>query len=132
MYSIVSGWIVILYRKILFAYVFEKGDANLDMAKLYNLYKPVGERNIASVYVDGRFVASGSSENKENAKLHAAEAALSKLTRSKTDDATSTHTYGDFNEAADIEGAKQKVHELCNKKRWPKPSYGYCSMLYDV
>ena len=23
----------------------------------------------------------------------------------------------------EIEGAKQKLHELCGKKKWPKPTY---------
>lgn len=40
------------------------------------------------MYVDGRLIASGSSETKVNAKLHAAEAALSKIARSKAGDAT--------------------------------------------
>ncbi|KAK6149347.1 hypothetical protein DH2020_016872 [Rehmannia glutinosa] len=41
-----------------------------------------GDRNIASVYVDGNFVATASSEQKENAKLHAAKVALQKLIHS--------------------------------------------------
>ncbi|KVI10423.1 ribonuclease 3-like protein 2 [Cynara cardunculus var. scolymus] len=82
-----------------------------------------GDRNIASVYVDGRFVASGSSDNKENAKLHAAEAAFSKLTSSKSSDPVSTQMYDDFNKTIEVESAKQRVHELCNKKRWSKPIY---------
>ncbi|KAI3769148.1 hypothetical protein L6452_00248 [Arctium lappa] len=82
-----------------------------------------GDRNIASVYVDGRFVASGSSENKENAKLHAAEAALSKLTSSQSSDPMDIQMYDDFNKTIEIEGAKRRVHELCNKKRWSKPIY---------
>ena len=38
-----------------------------------------GLKNVASVYVDGQFVASGSSEQKEIAKLNAAKGALHKL-----------------------------------------------------
>ncbi|GJZ68624.1 ribonuclease 3-like protein 2 [Tanacetum coccineum] len=82
-----------------------------------------GDRNIASVFVDGVFIASGSSETKENAKLHAAEAALSKLTRSKSINSIVPYVKSDSNEATEIEGAKQKLHELCNKKRWPKATY---------
>ncbi|GKE19270.1 ribonuclease 3-like protein 2, partial [Tanacetum coccineum] len=75
-----------------------------------------GDRNIASVFVDGIFLASGSSETKENAKLHAAEATLSKLTRSKSINSIVPHVKSDSNEATEIEDAKQKLHELCNKK----------------
>ncbi|KAJ9563011.1 hypothetical protein OSB04_008171 [Centaurea solstitialis] len=82
-----------------------------------------GDKNIASVYVDGRFVASGSSENKENAKLHAAEAALSKLRSSKSS------VYDDFVKNIEIERAKQRVFELCNKKRWSTPIYRYAIVL---
>ncbi|PWA55605.1 Double-stranded RNA-binding [Artemisia annua] len=82
-----------------------------------------GNRNSASVFVDGIFIASGSSETKENAKLHAAEAALSKLTRSNSISAIVPYGNGGLNKATEIEGAKQKLHELCNKKRWPKATY---------
>ncbi|KAL4554689.1 hypothetical protein LXL04_037291 [Taraxacum kok-saghyz] len=78
-----------------------------------------GERNIASVYIDGKLIASGSSENKENAKLQAAEVALSKLTRLKSTTAMSLH----LNAKGEIKGAKRKIHEVCNKRRWPKASY---------
>ncbi|XP_023759539.1 ribonuclease 3-like protein 2 [Lactuca sativa] len=82
-----------------------------------------GERNIASVYVDGKFIASSSSENKENAKLHAAEVALSKLTRLKSTDAMSLQMKDDSGEATEIKGAKRKILELCNRRRWPKATY---------
>ena len=84
-----------------------------------------GERNIASVYVDGKFIASSSSENKENAKLHAAEVALSKLTRLKSTDAMSLQMKDDSGEATEIKGAKRKIHELCIRRRWPKATYRY-------
>ncbi|KAI3510214.1 hypothetical protein L1887_25745 [Cichorium endivia] len=76
-----------------------------------------GERNIASVYIDGVFIASGSSENKENAKLHAAEVALTRL---QNTDAISLHN---CNENTKTKGPKRKIHELCNRKRWPKATY---------
>ncbi|KAK1440206.1 hypothetical protein QVD17_06031 [Tagetes erecta] len=81
-----------------------------------------GDRNIASVFVDNIFIASGSSETKENAKLHAAEAALSKLTKFKSVD-TSPQTNVDIHESMETEGAKRKVHDICIKKRWPMPIY---------
>ncbi|GMP65278.1 hypothetical protein CsSME_00026143 [Camellia sinensis var. sinensis] len=82
-----------------------------------------GEKNIASVYVDGKFITSRSSEQKENAKLHAAKAALDKLSHGKSNDKMSVDIYCGSSGTNEIEGAKQKLHELCGKKRWPKPSY---------
>lgn len=80
-----------------------------------------GERNIASVYVDGHFVASASSEQKENAKLHAAKAALCKLSYESGD--KMSDIFSQLNGDNEIEGGKQKLHELCGKKKWPKPNY---------
>ncbi|KAI3810215.1 hypothetical protein L1987_19826 [Smallanthus sonchifolius] len=88
-----------------------------DGKQVYVRYSRNGDRNVASVFVDDTYIASGSSETKENAKLHAAEAALSKLTD------TSPQANLDINELVETESAKQKVRELCNKKRWPKPTY---------
>lgn len=81
-----------------------------------------GEKNIASVYVGGEFVASASSEQKENAKLHAAKAALQKLSY-KTGKKIGRDITGEVNGSTEIEGSKQKLHELCRRKRWPKPNY---------
>ncbi|PSR95590.1 Ribonuclease 3-like protein [Actinidia chinensis var. chinensis] len=81
-----------------------------------------GEKDIASVYVDGSFIASASSEQKENAKLHAAKIALEKLCHPKSNNKMSVDIYSSI-DRTEIEGAKQKLHELCGKKRWPKPSY---------
>jgi endogenous inhibitor of DNA gyrase (YacG/DUF329 family) len=82
-----------------------------------------GAKNIASVYVNGRFVASGSSEQKEISKLNAAKQALSKLSQSKP---TNTGTF-EFSVRSDgsfeIEGAKQILNELCGKKKWHRPTY---------
>lgn len=82
-----------------------------------------GAKNIASVYVNGRFVASGSSEQKEIAKLNAAKQALSKLSQSKP---TNTGMF-EFSVRSDgsfeIEGAKQILNELCGKKKWHRPTY---------
>lgn len=80
------------------------------------------DRVIASVYVDGEFVTSASSEQKENAKLHAAKAALRKLSY-ESSDLLNVGIFGQLNGDGEIEGAKQKLHELCGKKKWPKPNY---------
>ncbi|XVE50706.1 hypothetical protein DITRI_Ditri01bG0184700 [Diplodiscus trichospermus] len=79
-------------------------------------------KNIATVYVDGEFVASGSSEQKEIAKLNAARGALHKLAGSMHVDVDASGING-INGSFEIEGAKQKLHELCCKKKWPKPIY---------
>ncbi|XP_073027131.1 ribonuclease 3-like protein 2 [Primulina eburnea] len=81
-----------------------------------------GDRNIASVYVDGHFVASASSEQKENAKLHAAKIALQRLSY-ESSDIKMVDTCSQLNGDNEIEGAKNKLHEICAKKKWPKPNY---------
>ncbi|CAI9755040.1 unnamed protein product [Fraxinus pennsylvanica] len=81
-----------------------------------------GERNIASVYVDGHFVASASAEQKENARLHAAKASLQKLSYTSSD-MMRPDIFSELNGEMEIEGAKQKLHELCGKKKWPRPDY---------
>ncbi|XP_076934209.1 ribonuclease 3-like protein 2 [Bidens hawaiensis] len=85
-------------------------------------YSRKGDKTVANVLVDGTFFATGSSETKENAKLHAAEAALSKMTNSKSSD-TSLLSIVNFNESVETEAAKQKLNELCSKKKWSKPTY---------
>ena len=45
-------------------------------------YRRTEAKNVATVYVDGKFIASGSSEKKETAKLNAARQALLKLSES--------------------------------------------------
>ncbi|XP_034677916.1 ribonuclease 3-like protein 2 [Vitis riparia] len=81
-----------------------------------------GSKNIASVYVGGKFIASGSSDEKEIAKLNAAKEALQKLS-SKLKDTEMTQNNLEINGSCEIDGAKQKLHEFCSKKKWPKPSY---------
>ncbi|GMP52373.1 hypothetical protein CsSME_00018215 [Camellia sinensis var. sinensis] len=82
-----------------------------------------GEKNIAIVYVDGEFIASSSSEQNENVRLHAAKAALEKLSHSNSEDKMNVDVYSSMNLTTEIEGAKQKLHDICGKKRWPKPTY---------
>lgn len=70
-----------------------------------------------AVYVDGELIASASSE------IQAARAALKNLCLYECNskmDVDYSCIYG----TTEIEGAKQKLHALCGKKRWPKPYYG--------
>lgn len=81
-------------------------------------------KSIASVYVDGQFIASSSSEQKEIAKLNAAKGALLKLSNSLPTNLNNVSLLDIFDGSSfEIEGAKQKLHELCGKKKWPKPNY---------
>ncbi|KAF7847273.1 hypothetical protein BT93_L3132 [Corymbia citriodora subsp. variegata] len=81
-----------------------------------------GSTNIASVYVDGNFIASCSSEHKEIAKLNAARRSLAELAPSEPINRGMIEI-DVFDGPFEIEGAKQKLHELCDKKKWPKPIY---------
>ncbi|KAL4618926.1 hypothetical protein ACB092_06G046300 [Castanea dentata] len=86
-------------------------------------YRRTGAKNVATVYVDSRFIAAGSSEKKETAKLNAARQALLKLSESMpTNFGRLDFSFG-LNKSFEIDGAKQKLHELCGKKKWPKPIY---------
>lgn len=87
-------------------------------------------KSIASVYVDGQFVASGSSEHKEFAKLDAAKVALDKLGPSMSVNAESFEGVVFMDGSFHIEEAKQKLHEICDQKKWPKPMYKYESLRY--
>lgn len=75
------------------------------------------EKDIASVYVGGKFVVSASSMNKENAKLHAAKAALKMLASKST---IKLEIEAEPNTEL---GGKQKLNELCGRKKWPTPTY---------
>ncbi|KAJ6333238.1 hypothetical protein OIU77_009158 [Salix suchowensis] len=80
-------------------------------------------RNIASVHIDGQFIASSSSEQKEIAKLNAAKGALLKLSNSFPTNLNNVSLDIFDGSSFEIEGAKQKLHELCIRKKWPKPNY---------
>lgn len=82
-----------------------------------------GVKNIATVFVDGKFVASSSTEQKETAKLKAAKKALLMLSEPRSNGVEMKDCSKEFNETFEIEGSKQKLHEICGKKKWPKPSY---------
>ncbi|XAR56719.1 Ribonuclease III [Bertholletia excelsa] len=76
----------------------------------------------ASVYVDEKFVASASHKKKDDAKIYAAMAALKELLHLKNNQKFGEDICSGINATSEI-GGKQKLHELCGKKRWPKPSY---------
>lgn len=77
-------------------------------------------KNIASVYIDGNFFVSASSDQKENAKLQAADAALEKLAHHNVQ----MDICADVNENSEVEAAaKKRLHEVCAKKKWSKPRY---------
>ncbi|CAH9108114.1 unnamed protein product [Cuscuta europaea] len=80
-------------------------------------HKKIGQNNIASIYIDGEHLVSSSSEQKENARLHAAKAALQKLAYKVE------KINFEFDETKGNDGAKQKLYELCGKKKWLKPTY---------
>lgn len=80
-----------------------------------------GEKNTASVFVDGQFVVSATSDRRENAKLHAATAALQKMCLTTA----SKPCVGIDGESNASDGPKQKLHELCGKRKWGKPCYRY-------
>ncbi|XP_057977504.1 ribonuclease 3-like protein 2 [Malania oleifera] len=84
-----------------------------------------GDKDIVSVFVDGKFVTSSSSEQKEIAKLNAAKIALEKLSQSNNVDLGMVESCDEVSGTLtwEIEAAKQKLHVLCVKKKWPKPTY---------
>lgn len=88
------------------------------------------DKNIASVYIDGDFYVSASSDQKENAKLQAANAALEMLAHHNV----KMEICADVNENSEVEAAaKKKLHEVCAKKKWSKPCYRYIffSLKYE-
>ncbi|OAY83636.1 Ribonuclease 3-like protein 2 [Ananas comosus] len=76
--------------------------------------------NVVNVFVDGDLVGIGSSEQKMIAKLNAARDALHNLANSKSDLLTRAQV---GSEAGEHREAKQKLNELCSKKRWRNPKY---------
>ncbi|KAM4092293.1 hypothetical protein ACB094_06G028100 [Castanea mollissima] len=83
----------------------------------------IGAKNIASVYVDGAFVASDRSDDMDTARRNAAELALLKLSKSMPTNLRRLEFSFGLNKSFEIEGAKQKLHEVCQKKRWAMPRY---------
>ncbi|CAK9163916.1 unnamed protein product [Ilex paraguariensis] len=82
-----------------------------------------GEKHSTSICVDGEFISSGCSEQREKSKLLAAEEALQKLSDTTTNDRMATDPVNELNQTNEMDGTKQKLYELCAKNKWPKPSY---------
>ncbi|KAF8009115.1 hypothetical protein BT93_J0186 [Corymbia citriodora subsp. variegata] len=70
----------------------------------------------ARAYVDGKVVASCSSEDKKSAKLRAARICLSQFAQREP-------VNRGFDGTLEIAEAKKKLHDLCVKKKWSKPKY---------
>ncbi|KAL1556268.1 ribonuclease 3-like protein 2 [Salvia divinorum] len=85
-------------------------------------YRRKDEKTFATVTVNGEFIASASSEQREMAKLLAAKAALEKLSHRSCNPLKDT-IFNQLNMDGEIEEAKQKLYEVCGKKKWPKPNY---------
>lgn len=83
-----------------------------------------GQNNVMNVFVDGKLIGIASSEQQKIAKLNAARDALEKLYCPEPAfmDIEPCLREGD-GAVEQIEGSKQKLHELCCKKHWPKPVY---------
>ncbi|XP_021755481.1 ribonuclease 3-like protein 2 [Chenopodium quinoa] len=78
-----------------------------------------GEKDICSIYVDAKLVATRTSDQENIAKLKAAKVALEKLNKSVND----MDIEYEVNEKYEIESAKQKLNDLCGKKKWSKATY---------
>ncbi|RDY07981.1 Ribonuclease 3-like protein 2, partial [Mucuna pruriens] len=81
------------------------------------------DRSIASVFVDGEFVASASSDQKDVARLQAAKIALHKLQYLVSPANMKLNFCAEEDGTLVVEAAKHKLHELCGIKKWPKPVY---------
>lgn len=82
-----------------------------------------GSTYVAKVYVDRRLVASGSSKQKPIARLNAAREALIILSDSTDTKIKRAVTIDGIDGSFEIEGAKQKLHDFCCRKKWQSPSY---------
>ncbi|XP_008780917.1 ribonuclease 3-like protein 2 [Phoenix dactylifera] len=83
-----------------------------------------GQTYVMNVFVDGKLIGIGSSEQKTIAKLNAARDALEKLSCSEAEYMdTEPYLPGEDGAGEHIEGSKQKLNELCSKNRWPRPVY---------
>ncbi|CAJ1971424.1 unnamed protein product [Sphenostylis stenocarpa] len=89
-----------------------------------------GAESVASVFVDGQFIASASSVQKDLAKLEAAKIALDRLAyvvppnSMKPSGSNMQLSFcPDKDGTMIIEAAKHRLHEFCENKKWPKPVY---------
>lgn len=84
------------------------------------------DKSFSSVYVDNMLIVSVSSDSKENAKLHAARAALEKL----TDQNGPMDVFSSWFENGEIKDPKRKLNQVSIKKKWSEPTYRYEIMLF--
>ncbi|KAL5729892.1 hypothetical protein ACHQM5_002783 [Ranunculus cassubicifolius] len=83
-----------------------------------------GAKNITKVYVDGKFLASASSEQKETSKLIASKEALQEMHRALSMPMEVLSCSDEANEEfEEIREAKQKLIEFCQKNGFRKPAY---------
>ncbi|KAG1358626.1 Ribonuclease 3-like protein 2 [Cocos nucifera] len=84
----------------------------------------MGNMNVMIVFVDGQIIGIGSSEQKIIAKLNATRDALEKLSCPEAGFMDIEPPLAEGGGGGEqIQTSKQKLHELCTKKRWPKPVY---------
>jgi hypothetical protein len=77
-----------------------------------------------NVFVGGELVGIGSSEQQVIAKLNAARDALGKLTSGANKKVLTTAVgNGSGVDIAELRECKQKLHEQCMRKHWPKPFF---------
>lgn len=88
-----------------------------------------GSKIVASVHIDGKFVASGSSEKKNFAKTNAAKLALCKLPPTAPSSGGLFENVAASDGAFEIEGAKDKLTAVSRKRKWSKPIYKYDFLL---
>ncbi|CAI0437297.1 unnamed protein product [Linum tenue] len=91
-----------------------------------------GTKTVASIFVDGSFVVSDSSDYKEIAKLDACRKAFDIVVSElpSTDSSTlAAGSSGYDGSTLTIQDPKQKLNEMCIKKKWPKPCY--CIMIEE-
>ncbi|CAI0436351.1 unnamed protein product [Linum tenue] len=91
-----------------------------------------GTKTVASIFVDGSFVVSDSSDYKEIAKLDACRKAFDIVVSElpSTDSSTLAAGSSDYDGSTlTIQDPKQKLNEMCIKQKWPKPCY--CIMIEE-
>ncbi|CAL5390413.1 unnamed protein product [Camellia sinensis] len=103
------------------------------MVKAPKVLADIVEAVAAAVYADPQFdlqafwvcLSSTGEEGRTEGKCQVAcrKAGLEKLSHSNSEDKMNVDIYSSMNGTNEIEGAKQKMHEICGKKRWPKPTY---------
>ncbi|KAG8084994.1 hypothetical protein GUJ93_ZPchr0010g10372 [Zizania palustris] len=82
-----------------------------------------GGTTVVNIFVGGKLVGIGSSQQKAIAKLNAARHALEKLSGGAKQMLTTGDGSGLGDEALELRECKQKLNEQCSRKNWPKPIF---------